>query len=170
MVSTINGKVIRLEISGVGIVFYSPQFADNIEEEEDYLGSNYTTEEEVQSHIQKGTIVGFCTGTSGTYFLHFHSGYPSTQFLQDCDFKLRLGLNCKGGQVCFRDLYDLMDWHVDCPDSQTLDLDDGYYHVTLCSNRPLSGYLGDQQIIYVFLQPLDSFPALSQQGIPTLCM
>jgi len=167
---TFNGKTIRLETTGIGIVFHSPQFTEHIAEEDDYLESNYTTEEQVQAHIQKGTIVGFGTGTSGTFVLRFHSGYPEEQFLNDCDYKLRLGLHCVGGKVCFRDLYDLMDWYVDCPEDQILDVDDGFYHVTLCSNRPLSGTLGDQQDIDVYLQPLDEFPALAKEGIPTLCM
>lgn len=170
MLTPINGKRICLETTGIGIVFHSPRFVEHISEKEDYLESNYTTEEQVQSHIQSGTIVGFGTGTSGTFILRFHSSYPNEHFLHGCDFKLRLGLHCVGGKVCFRDLYDLMDWYRDCPEEQVLDLDDGFYHVTLCSNRPPSGILGDQQVIDVYLQPLDEFPELSKEGIPTLCM
>ncbi len=87
MTMGIDERTMRLEISGIGIVFHSPRFAEHISEEEDYLESNYTTEEQVQSHIQKGTIVGFGTGTSGTFVLRFHTGYPDRQFLEDCDFK-----------------------------------------------------------------------------------
>ncbi|TWT38311.1 hypothetical protein [Blastopirellula retiformator] len=165
----IDGKTICLETAGIGIIFHSPKFAEHISEEEDYLESNYTTEEQVQSHIQQGTIVGFGTGASGTFILHFHAGYPEEQFLLDCDFKLRLAVKCVGGKLCFRDLYDLMDWFSDCPEEQLLDIEDGIYHVTLCSNRPASGYLGDQQEIHVYLQLLDQFPALAKEGIPTLC-
>jgi hypothetical protein len=166
----INGKEIVLDIVGLGIVFYSPGAARHIAEGDNYLASNYTTAQQVQSHIQKGTIVGFGTASPGTFILKFHSGYPDETSLQNCDYKLRLGLHCPGGLVCFKDLYELMDWHADCPPNQVLELDDGFYHVTLCSNRPASGVLGDKQEILVYLQKLDAFPRLAKEGIPMLCM
>jgi hypothetical protein len=129
---SVDGREMTLEISGLGIVFHSPQAASHIAEGEQYLESNYTTEKQVQSHIQKGSIVGFGTGTPGTFILRFHTGYPDEAFLQGSDFKLRLGLDCRGGRVCFRDLYELMDWRADCPPERTLELEDGCYHVTLC--------------------------------------
>src|SRR6266545_3959039 len=113
-----DGTEISLEIAGIGIIFHSPEFAEHIGEGEDYLTSNYTTDQQVQSHIQKGTIVGFGTGTSGTFLLRFHSGYPDQHYLEECDFKLRLGLHCFGGLVCFRDLYELMDWDSNCPQNR----------------------------------------------------
>lgn len=166
----IEGKEITLDISGMGIVFYSPQFAKHIAEGSDYLTSNYTSEQQVQFHIQKGTIVGFGTGSPGTFILKFHSGYPDENRLQACEFKLRLGLHCVGGAVCFRDLFDLLQWQSSCPPGQTIELNDGFYHVTLSSDLPASGVLGDNQTINVHLQKLDAFPNLAKQGIPTLCM
>jgi hypothetical protein len=159
-----------LDISGMGIVFYSPRFAAHIVEGSDYLTSNYTSEQQVQSHIQKGTIVGFGTGSPGTFILTLHSGYPDEDYLQRCEFKLRLGLHCAGGLVCFRDLFDLLQWRAACPRGQLVELEDGFYHVTLCSNLPESGILGDNQTIDMYLQKLDSFPKLAKQGVPTLCM
>jgi hypothetical protein len=167
---SVEGKQMTLDISGLGIVFHSPVFAEHIPEGSDYVSSNYTTEQQVQSHIQKGTIVCFGTGTPGTFILTFHSGYPDEAFIQHCEFKLRLGLHCSGGVVCFRDLYELMDWHADCPAHRRLELDDGFYHVTLCSNAPASGVLGDNQEVFVYLQKLPEFPKLAKQGIPSLCM
>lgn len=167
---SIDGREMTLDVSGLGIVFHSPQAAKHIAERSDYLASNYTTERQVQSHIQKGSIVGFGTGSPGTFILKFHSGYPDENYLHKCDFKLRLGLECRGGLVCFRDLYELMDWRADCPSKQTLELADGYYHVTLCSNRPASGVLGDDQEIQFYLQKLGEFPRLAKEGVPTLCM
>ena len=166
----IEGKQITLDIAGLGIVFHSPDFAQHISEGDDYLTSSYSTEQQVQSHIQKGTIVCFGTGTPGTFILTFHTGYPEESFLQSCEFKLRLGLHCSGGHVCFRDLYDLMNWHRDCPNRHTVELEDGFYHVTLCSNPPESGVLGDNQRVLVYLQKLREMPPLAKQGIPSLCM
>lgn len=166
---SVEGKQIRLYVAGMGIIFHSPESVSHIKEGEDYLSSNYTTEKQVQSHIQKGSIVGFCTSSPGTYVLRFHDGYPEEDVLQKAEFKLRLGLHCIGGIVCVRDLFELLDWQDDCSESQKVTLEDGYYHVTLISNLPDSGMLGDDQKIDVFLQKLESFPPLSTKGIPTLC-
>ena len=166
---TIDGKEIVLKIAGIGIVFYSPQSARHIAEGSDYLTTAYTTEQQVQSHIQRGTLVGFGTSTPGTFSLRFHSGYPDEEYLQRCEFKLRLGLHCVDRIVCFRDLFDLLQWRTACPAGQSIELDDGFYHVTLCSDAPESGILGDDQLIHVYLQKLDEFPRLAKQGIPTLC-
>ena len=166
---SIEGKEMILDIAGLGIVFHSPIFAQHIPEGTDYLASNYETEQQVQSHIQKGTIVGFGTGTPGIFVLKFHSGYPDETLVQKCEFKLRLGLHCSGGVVCFRDLYELIDWRADCPPNRMLELEDGFYHVTLCSNAPVTGILGDNQEILVYMQKLAEFPKLAKQGIPELC-
>src|SRR4051794_5988551 len=149
--SRIDGRSIVLDIVGLGIVLYSPLSASHIAEGEDYLGSHYATEWQVQAHVQEGSIVGFATGSPGTYSLKFHSGYPDRRFVEDCDCKLRLGLHCRGGLVCFRDLYDLMDWQANCPPQQLLELEDGFYHVTLCANLPPSGLVGDNQEIQMYL-------------------
>lgn len=166
----LENKEILLTIAGLGIIFYSPKFAEHIKEGEDYLSSSYTTEEQVQAHIQQGTIVGFGTGSPGIFRLKFHSGYPDNSKLEQAPFKLRLGLRCEGTRVCFRDLYDLMDWRHECALAQSIDLDDGIYHITLCSFLPPSGILGNNQVIDVYLHKLNYFPELSKQGIPTLCM
>lgn len=158
----------QLDIVGPGIIFYSPAFAAEIREGEDYLESSYTTPEDVQRHIQNGTIVGFSTGSPGRFLLRFHDGYPANDALNTYTYKLRLGFNCKEG-VCFRDLYSLLQWSQKCPAGQFLQLKDGFYHVTLCSEPPPSGVIGDDQTIEVYLQELSELPRLSNLGIPTLC-
>jgi hypothetical protein len=168
-VVSIEGREITLAVAGLGIVFHSPQWAEHIEEGSDYLESSYSTEQQIQSQVQQGTIVGFGTGSPGTFILRFRSGYPDEISLRNCDFKLRLALVCRGGTVCFRDLYELLDWRACCPAGQELALDDGNYHVTLCSNRPASGILGDNQEIHFYLHRLDQLPRLATNGIPTLC-
>ena len=42
-------------------------------------------------------------------------------------------------------------------------------HVTLCSDSPASGVLGDKQEIFVYLQKLPELPKLAKHGIPSLC-
>lgn len=159
-----------MEISGLGIIFYSPEVMADVEEGVDYFKEGFTTEEQVQAHIQGGTLVGFATGSPGRFILNFREGYPTEEEQAACRYKLRLGLRCNGGVVYFRDLYDLLDWYPDCPPECQLQLEDGVYHVTLCSNRPASGILGDNQVIELYLNKLSRFPRLAKEGIPTLCM
>ena len=67
-------KEITLTISGLGIIFYSPQSVEHIPEGANYLRSNYLNAEQVQAHIQAGSIVGFGTCSPGTFTMRFHSG------------------------------------------------------------------------------------------------
>ncbi|RBP41172.1 hypothetical protein DES53_1071 [Roseimicrobium gellanilyticum] len=159
---------ITLDISGLGIIMYSPAHAAHIAQDEDYFTANYWRESDVQRHIQKGTIVGFGTGSSGRFKLDFFEGYPTDARIEEAEFKYRLGLVVTGGKICIRDLYDLMRWSVACPESQILTLKDGIYHVTLCSDSPASGILGDDQRIEIYLQPMAEFPAIATTGIPSL--
>ncbi len=62
-----------------------------------------------------------------------------------------------------------MEWAPECPASQTFALADGYYRVTLCSDVPASGILGDEQAIDVYFERWEEMPAVAAEGIPTLC-
>ncbi len=161
-------REIVLDIAGLGIILYSPSSAAHIGEGEDYLEAHYWKPEDVQEHIQTGSIVAFATSSSGTYILRFHEGYPKPELRATTDFRLRLGLR-SDGQVIFRDLYDLIGWTSAVTEEQTIQLAPGIYHVTLYSNLPASGVVGDDQVVDVYLQLLDEFPALAREGIPTLC-
>jgi len=160
---------IELDVDGLGIIFYSPFAAAHIAEGEDYFSSHYSNEAQVQPHIQSGTIVGFGTGSPGRFSISIRSGYPSNDVLNASEYRLRLGLQVKDRTVCVRDLYELMEWSAHCPPNQTFELDDGYYHVTLCSNRPPSGIVGDGQEIAAYFNKLPTMPALAKRGVPTLC-
>jgi len=160
---------LRLEIQGLGIVLYSPFSVRAIREGEDFLSKHYLHARDVIPHIEKGSIVGFGTGSPGIFNIDFFAGYPKEEFLNSQDFKLRLGLEVRNRTVCIRDLYDLMRWTTLCPKAQQIELEDGYYHLTVCSELPESGTLGDDQPIAVFLKQLEQLPELHYQGVPTLC-
>lgn len=162
-------KTITLDIAGPGIILYSPFAAAHIAEGEDYLSTHYSVEEQVQPHIQQGTLVGFGTSTPGAFTLNFLEGYPDERTLDDAEYKLRLGIHVKDGMICVRDLFDLLEWSAECPPGQTLEMKDGFYHLTLHSDRPASGILGDGQVISVYSKELPALPALNTQGVPTLC-
>lgn len=158
----------KLQIYGLGIVMYSPAAVAHIAQGDNYLESHYLRDEDVQEHLQKGSLVGFGTGSPGRYRMRFHADYPAPSTSAQYDHRLRLGLVVAGGVICVRDLYDLLEWDSACPRGQSLEVSDGIYHVTVCTKVPASGILGDDQVIDVFLQPLDRFPSLQRTGIPTL--
>lgn len=162
-------REIDLQIEGLGIIMYSQHSVEHIREGEDYLSNNYWDPDKGVEHIYQGSIVGFCTGTPGDFHLQIFEGYPSNKELKASEFKLRLGIEIRGGRMFFRDLYELMEWNDYCPVEQLLELEDGFYHITLLSSPPESGILGDYQEIYVYLNKLPKMPELKYSGVPMLC-
>jgi hypothetical protein len=159
---------IPLEITGLGVLLYSPWAVRHIRKGDDYLKSHYWEPEEVLKHVYEGSLVGIGTGSPGQFVLELRSGYPEEPTIEKAEFKLRLGIRVEGDQLCLRDLYDLSEWEPDCPANQTLKITNGIYHVTVFGDRPPSGILGDHQTIWIFLNPLDQMPALRYEGVPSL--
>lgn len=157
-------KEIILNIKGLGIILYSEYAVEEIGEEEDYFSEHYQNPEDVLKHIYSGTIVGFGTGSPGNYILKFYKGYPSEK--REYDYSFRLWIKVKERKVCIRDLYDLMEWSRECSDEQKIEIDDGIYHLTVCSNLPESGYRGDEQVIELYFNMLETTPKLKYNGIP----
>lgn len=160
---------IDLAVTGLGIILYSPHAVQHIPDRTDYLSTSYMTPEQVVPHILTGSIVGFCTGSPGSYTLKLLRGYPDPKLMDSYRHVIRLGIEVRGGNVCFRDLYDLMEWSASCPSEQTVALDDGFYHLTVCTNLPESGIAGDNQRISIWFNNLNSMPLLRYNGIPMLC-
>lgn len=157
-----------LSIDGMGIVFYSTHAMKDIAEGEDYFSKEFSTPEQVASHIKKGDITGVNTGSGGEYTLRFRDGYPDHQIDENYPICVRLALEIKGGNLCVIDLFWLMEWSRDCPAEQQIEIEDGIYHVTLSTAQPKSGIWGDDQIIYVYLNKLEKIPKLTWMGVPQL--
>ena len=164
-----HSSQIELEIEGLGIIMYSPFATADITEGENYFSPHYSTPEQVQQHIQVGTIVSFGTSSPGTYLLDFVSGYPEQSILESSEFKLRLGIEIRNGVLCVGDVFDLMDWTKEIPPERIVEIENGFYHISLCSNTPASGIIGDSQEILVYMNKLESMPKLANLGVPTLC-
>lgn len=159
---------IHLMTDGMGIVFYSPETNKNIPEGCNFFEKEYSKPEDVARHIKNGDIVGFCTGSSGNFTLKFRKGYPEEDLLAQYPVAIRLGIDIQGETLCVIDLFWLMDWDPECPLEQTIPIDSGYYHITLCTRKPDSGTWGDKQTIFVYLNKLDSMPELAWPGVPLL--
>lgn len=159
---------IALSIDGMGIVFYSPETTCDIPEGCDFLDTEYTNPADVAAHIRRGDVVGFCTGTGGDYSLKFREGYPPKEIDEQYPVSIRLGIDIQDDKLCMKDLFWLSEWQNDCPPEQILTIAAGFYHITLCTRLPDSGYWGDNQTIYVYLQKLAQMPALAWNGVPML--
>lgn len=157
-----------LVIDGMGIVLYSDGVVNDIEEGENYFSKEFSTPEQVAKHIKKGDIIGFNTGSSGSYSIKFRSGYPNEEIEQKFPISIRLAINVKGRKLSVIDLFWLMEWSNDCPIEQQLLIDDGIYHLTVSTVRPKSGTWGDNQEIYIHLNKLDEMPELTWTGVPQL--
>ena len=158
----------RLEIAGLGLILYSPYAVAEIRRGENFLRSRYRDGASVQPFIQAGSLVGFGTGSSGSYRLRFLLGSPDEAELDAADYTLRLGIVVRGGEVCVRDLYDLLEWSPECPAGQRVEIQDGTYRLTLMSDLPESELLGDEQLISFIFERVTEFPELAKTGVPTL--
>ena len=162
-------KDMDLIIDGMGIVFFSPETNKEIPEGIDFFSTEYQNPEDVAAHLKKGDVVGFCTGTGGDFTLKFREGYPSEELCSDYPVVIRLGIELKDGKLCAVDLFNLMDWTTECLDEQTILVEPGFYHLTLCTRKPDSGIWGDYQTIYVYMNKLNEMPQLAWNGVPYLC-
>ncbi|MEW4452016.1 hypothetical protein AB1L30_04960 [Bremerella sp. JC817] len=155
---------IHLNVHGLGVFLYSPFAAETIAPHSNFLEQRFLTPEQVLPFVYEGTLVAFQTG-EGFFRLRFRQGYPAypEEYLT---YMLRLAVLVKGGKLCFRDLSDLYDWNPHCSQEQQLSLDDGYYHLSVCSNRDLTQ---DEIDILIYLNPLEEMPALDFRGnVPVL--
>lgn len=161
-------KDINLEIEGMGIVMYSPKNMEEIPEGYDYLTNEYNRPQQVAEHLRKGDVVGFCTGSGGRYNLKVRSGYPSAEIEKENPISIRLSIEVKDEQICFIDLFWLMEWYNDCPKEQCVNVPNGYYHVTILTSKPQTNIWGDNQEIYIFLNAIEEMPQLTWTGVPQL--
>ena len=162
-------REISVDISGLGFILYSPPAVRHIPEGSDYLEMHFWKPQDVARHLTECQLTAFCTGTPGSFLLRFREGQRDEQAVDAADFKLRLGLEVHEGVVCIRDLYDLMQWSAECPESQKLPMPDGWYRLTVYSSSPASGILGDNQVIDIHMEPIREKPKLKWEGVPSFC-
>lgn len=160
---------IPLDILGLGLILYSPKFTNEIPEGSDFLGERYWNPDDVSRMVRKGSIVGFCTGSPGIYFVKFMFGILDESMEQKYKFRISLGIEIVDEKFCVRDLYDLSKWTAKCPDEQIVEIGNGFYHLSLYSNPPQSGIIGDRQEIHVYVNKEQSMPKLTWEGVPMLC-
>ena len=61
-----------------------------------------------------------------------------------------------------------MEWSGTAPEEQQIELEDGFYHLTVLTRLPDSGYWGGEQTIYIYFNKLDAMPQLTWKGVPQL--
>jgi hypothetical protein len=159
----------KIDMQGFGFICCSPFATNTISEGEDYLATNFEDPSEVEKHAKECSIVGVSTGSPGTFNFQVYENYPTSDTIDLFEYRLRLGVEVRDNIFQIRDLFDLIDWTKDCPQEQKLTLENGFYHITLLSNTPDSGVLGDDQEILMFLNKLESKPEINISGVPSLC-
>jgi hypothetical protein len=162
-------REIDLDISGLGLILYSPSAVNHISEGSNYLQEHFWQAVDIARHVMDCQLTAVCTGTPGSFELRFFDGPPNARAVEAADFKVRLGLQVHDGVICIRDLYDLMRWSADCPIEQQLSVNDGWYRLTLFTSCPPSGIFGNDQTIDIHLEPVSEKPNLRWKGIPYLC-
>ncbi len=162
------GDIAHLSIDGMGIVLFSAEVMKDVVPGSNFLTAEFTNPKQVGEHVRKGDITAFCTGTGGDFILWLRSGYPDSNAEKEFPIMIRLALEVRGGSLQFCDLFWLSDWNTDFPQEQILSLPDGYYHITVCTKKPESGYWGDAQIICLYFNELEEMPELIWPGVPYL--
>lgn len=162
-------KTINLSLAGMGFILYSPFAVSEIMDGDDYLASNFENPIQVQEQALQGKIVGISLGTPGDFIFEIYPDYPTEEQMARHQYKLRAGIEVRDKKLCIRDLFDLMNWSAEISDDQSIEMVDGFYHITLLSSTPVSGLLGDNQTIEIYLHKLNEMPKLRFQGVPTLC-
>lgn len=159
---------LEMQIEGMGFVLYSKGAVLNIKEGDNFFDREFASPEQVASHIRRGDIVGFNTGSGGTYNIKFRTGYPSKKIDDEYPISIRLAIDVKGGEISIIDLFWLMEWSDECPAEQRISVDDGIYHLTISTAKPRSNIWGDHQDIYIYLNKLETMPELTWTGVPAL--
>lgn len=161
-------KDININIDGLGIVMYSPKTVSYIKEGTDFLNDEFIKPEDVSKHVMDCDITGFCTGSPGNYILKIRYGYPSEEIESEYNIITRLGLKVKDNKVNFVDLYFLSGWNKEVNNEQIINVNNGFYHITCLTKKPESGKYGDNQVIYIYFNKLNSKPKLKYKGVPIL--
>lgn len=161
-------QVLTLSTDGPGIVMYSDANMSYVSEGEDFFSKEFQNPDNVAEHIRKGDIIGFNTGSSGTYNITVRTGYPSEKVLEEYPIAIRLALDVKGGSVSVIDLFWLTEWSSEVPDEQKIFLPDGIYHVTVMTRKPDSNIWGDNQKIFMYFNRIEEMPQLTWRGVPGL--
>jgi hypothetical protein len=159
---------LHLEIAGLGFILYSPFAVAHIADGEDYLQTQFWEPDDVARHVNACTLTAFCTGSPGRYHLLFLDRAASVEEENCATMKIRLGIEIRDGVMCVRDLYDLIDWSVVCPVGQLIQIRNGFYRLTVLSDPPKSGIIGDNQLITIYFEPTTRRPRICHAGVPNL--
>ncbi len=152
---------IDLYIAGLGIAFYSPFAVKDIPLGSDFLDENFMDPDDVAQSVMDCKISAFGTGSTGNYILNIIDGEYPEKKVAHSDKALRLGIEVKDNEIRFRDLYDFIEWEVECEEKQIIQIENGFYKITVFTNLSESGVLGDDQVINLHFQKVSDKPVLN---------
>ena len=161
-------EVIEVAIDGLGFVIYSPFAVRKIKEGEDFFTKYLWDAYSASKMAEECKIVPFCTGSPGDYTIRVCMGLPTDEQKLNYDYRLQVGLIVRDNELYIRDVYDLMDWTKECNLNQRIEMESGFYIITLLTVVSQSGIIGDHQIIDMFFYKVNYFPVMKHNGVPFL--
>jgi hypothetical protein len=156
---------IELEISGLGIIFYSPFAVAHIKKDEEYIDAHFWEPPDVAAHVNACSISAFGTGSPGVYILRLYDGQLNARDLEAAKASARLGIEVRDNTLCFRDLYDFIRWDPECPAGQIVSMPDGFYRITVYTT-PILNDSRDGQVVWLHFEPSPQKPELAWTGVP----
>lgn len=157
-----------VSIVGLGFIVHSPSAVRHINDGEDYLSNNFWDPEDVGRHVTECQLTGFGTGSPGDFQLHIFDGqYPEGSVVA-ARSAVRLGVEIRESTLCIRDLYSLLDWDSNDDPLLEIHLEDGFYRLTVFTSPPMSGIIGDNQLIEMHFSRVPKRPELKWNGVPDL--
>jgi len=143
-----------IDINGLGLVALTKEAMRDVTDGTDYLEDVFWDGDNVTALANAGHVVGISTGSSGTYVVNVHLRPPTPE---ECNaqFTLTTFIVVEGTQFSLLDLYDLMEWAPELCEDYAVDVPHaGRWKMTWLSSLPLSGVVGDQQQVGLYLEPL----------------
>lgn len=156
-----------ISTDGPGIVFYSEEINSSVDEEFDFFSNDFYTPEQVSKHVKKGDITCVGTGTSGNFLLSFLEGYPSKSICDEYPSTVRLAIKITNNKMYFDDVFSLFEWSKNHSRDLTVELENGFYHLTLLTKLPSTRKWGDNQEILIFVKKINKMPQLMWEGVPS---
>lgn len=161
-------KNMEICTDGLGLIIYSNKAMEYVREGEDFFKNEFSTPKKVAEHIEKGDIVGFCTGTSGEFNIKIREGYPDMEIEKKFPVSINLAINVVGAQVSIIDLAWLMEWSDYVPEDQQIYIEEGFYDLTILTCKPDNEIWGNNQEIYIYFNKISQMPKPIWNGVPQL--
>lgn len=158
----------KFDLVKPGIIFYSLNSVEFLKEGQNFLykEGSYYKPETMLKYNDEGSLVGFLTGSMGTFFLHILVGQMPSTSVTKPEFTFKLYIQVTDNKVYFNEMDVLISWKKDHESIPYIELENGFYEVAVDSWASDSGKLGHNQQINLYFLKVDTLPKLEYKLIP----